>query len=272
MSHALLSLACHAYIIAALVYFAHLVRQWSPLVVVGRVLVGAGLGLHAAALAGQLSAQGGRPIGLAQGLSMVTFLLLAIFMVVDLRYRRPVLGAFLTPLAVAVLLPGVVLMPEGGAPLPAHVARPLLPVHVSIALLGLAAFAVAAGVAVLYLVMERQVKAKHFGLLFTRLPSLEFLDTLNARLVVAGFIALSITLVTGVFFVSGSSDVFWAWEPKMVATALAWAVFAVLLNARFFAGWQGKRVAFLTMAGFGLVVVSFLSAFSPSHLTSVGVP
>jgi ABC-type uncharacterized transport system permease subunit len=260
-----LSVACHAYVLAALVYLAHLVRQWSPLVAAGRVLVGAGLAFHATELLSLLGAQGGRPVGMAQGFSMVTFLLVAIFLGVDLRYRKPVLGAFITPLAVALILPGV-LIPGADGPLPAEVRQPLLPVHISIALLGMAAFAVAAGVAVMYVVMERQVRSKHFGLLFTRLPSLEFLDTLNNRLVVAGFISLSITLVTGVFFVSGAPGAFWVWEPKQVATAAAWAVFAALLNARFFAGWRGKRVALLTVAGFGLVLVSFLSAFSPAHL------
>ena len=62
----------------------------------------------------------------------------------------------------------------------------------------------------MYLLMERQVKGKRFGLLFSRLPSLEFLDTLNRRLVVVGFIALSVTLVTGAFFSSAAPGFVWA--------------------------------------------------------------
>ena len=102
MNHALVSLACHAYVVAALVYLVYLVRQLDALATAGRVLVGTGLGLHGVALFGLFGAQGGRPVGLAQGFSTFAFLLLAIFLVVDVRYRRPVIGAFITPLAVAV--------------------------------------------------------------------------------------------------------------------------------------------------------------------------
>jgi ABC-type uncharacterized transport system permease subunit len=200
-------------------------------------------------------------VGLAQGFSTLAFLLLAIFLVLDVFYRKPVIGAFLTPVALAVLVPGL-LMEGGQSPLPPGVRLPLLPLHIAIAMLGLAAFAVAAGVAVMYLLMEREVKAKHFGLLFSRLPSLEFLDTLNRRLVVWGFVALSVTLATGAFFVTTAPGLGWTWDAKQVTTVVAWGVFAALVNARVFAGWRGRKVAMLTMAGFGLVLVSFLSSYN----------
>jgi ABC-type uncharacterized transport system permease subunit len=264
MNHALVSLACHAYVVAALVYLVYLVRQLDALATVGRVLVGTGLALHGVALFGLFGAQGGRPVGMAQGFSTFAFLLLAIFLVVDVRYRRPVIGAFITPLAVAVLLPGLLL--DRGQVLSPDVQRPLLPVHITIALLGVAASALAAGVAGMYLLMERQVKGKRFGLLFSRLPSLEFLDTLNRRLVVVGFIALSVTLVTGAFFSSEAPGFFWTWTSKQIATLVAWAVFAALVGARSFGGWRGRRVALLTMTGFGLLLVSFLSSYDFLHV------
>lgn len=260
MTRTLLSSACHVYGLAAVVYLAFLVRQWKPLATAGRVIVGAGLALHAVSLAMLLSEQGGAPRDLSGGLSTLAFLLLAIFFVLDLLYRMPVAGAFLLPAALAVLVPSF--MVGTGSGFSESVRRPLLPLHISVALLGIAAFAAAAGVAVMYLLMERQVKGKKFGLLFSRLPSLHFLDELNQKLVVAGFIALSITLVTGAFFVSGASGFFWAWQPKEIATVVAWLVFASLLNARVFAGWQGKRVAVLTMAGFCILLVSFVSSYN----------
>jgi ABC-type transport system involved in cytochrome c biogenesis permease subunit len=74
-----------------------------------------------------------------------------------------------------------------------------------------------------------------------------------------------VTLVTGAFFSSSTGGLFWQWEPKEIATLVAWIIFAVLLNARFFAGWQGRRVAVLTMAGFCVLLVSFLSSYDPSR-------
>ncbi len=260
MSRALLSIASHEYAIAAMLYLAYLVRQWRPLAIAGRILIGSGLVIHALELGSELAGQGGRPVGLAQGLSTVAFLLLTIFFALDLRHRTPVMGAFITPVAVAVLIPGLLLQ-GGSTPVPSSLRQPLLPLHISIALLGMAAFAVAAGVALMYLLMERQMKGKHFGILFSRLPSLHFLDDLNRMLVLWGFVALSVTLVTGAFFSSASNGIFWHWEAREIATLVAWLIFAALLNARFFAGWRGKRVALLTMAGFCVLVVSFLSSY-----------
>jgi ABC-type uncharacterized transport system permease subunit len=264
MTRILLSIACHEYAIAAILYLAFLVRQWPFFAIGGRILVGTGLLIHAAALGSELADQGGMPVGLVQGLSAVSFLLLAIFFVLDLRYRIPVMGAFIVPAAVAVLIPAL-LISSRGEPIPTAFRRPLLPVHITIALIGIAAFAVATGVALMYLLMERQMKGKRFGVLFSRLPSLKFLDQLNKQLVLWGFVALSVTLVTGAFFSSSSSGLFWQWEPKEIATVVAWIIFAVLLNARFFAGWQGRRVAVLTMAGFCVLLVSFLSAYDPNR-------
>lgn len=268
MTRALLSIACHEYGAAAVVYLAYLVRQWSALPAVGRFLVGSGLALHGASLGMVLAEQGGVPQGMAQGFSIVSLLLLAIFFALDLRYRVPVIGAFLLPVALAVLVPGLLMAGEGG-PLPASVRAPLLPVHISIALLGIAAFGVASGVAVMYLLLDRQLKGKKFGVLYARLPPLQFLDEINRRLVIGGFIALSFTLVSGAFFVSDVAGFAWTWSAKEIATLVAWLGFGALLHARFFAGWQGKRVALLTISGFFLLLVSFFTSYDPARLMGV---
>lgn len=264
MSHALLSIACHAYGLAAVLYLVYLVRQWRILPLLGRAAVCAGLALHGVALGATVAAQGWVPLGLGQGLSAVAFALLAIFIALDFRYRAPVLGAFLTPIALAVLVPGL-LIHGGATALSPEVRRPLLPFHITIALLGIAAFAVAAGVAVMYLLMERQMKGKRFGLLFSRLPSLTFLDDLNRRIVVAGFILLSVTLVTGAFLASVSGGLFGQWQAEL-ATVIAWIIFAAVLGARSIAGWQGRRVAFITMAGFCVLLVSLVTSYPVQHL------
>jgi ABC-type uncharacterized transport system permease subunit len=258
VTRTLLSIACHAYGLAAVVYLVHLVRQAGWLAVSGRVLVGGALGVHGVALVMQFTDQGGVPVGMSQGLSLLTFLLLTVMLFVDLVWRRSVIGAFVLPVAVAVMVPAFI-VPAAEAPLPEALRGPLLPVHISIAILGVATFAVAAGVGVMYVLMERQMKGKHFGLLFSRLPPLQVMDEINRWLVVVGFIALSVTLATGALFQTGASV--WSWDPKRVATLVGWHIFAALLGARLFAGWRGKRVAWVTLAGFGVLVVSFLSAY-----------
>jgi ABC-type uncharacterized transport system permease subunit len=108
--------------------------------------------------------------------------------------------------------------------------------------------------------MERQVKLKHFGILFSRLPPLQVLDELNRRLSKWGFIALSLTVISGAFFIRGAGPGL-SFSAKEIATLAGWMMFGALLLARLWAGWQGRKVALLTMAGFGVLLVSFFTAF-----------
>ena len=218
--------------------------------------------LHGVGLVLLLGPQRWVPSGFGQVVSLLAFLLVAVFLVVDLRTRAVVLGAFLAPAAVAVLVPSLWMARPGPPELATGLRQPLLPVHVAVALAGLAVFGVATAVAGVYLLAERTVKGKRFGALFRKVPSLELLDDLNRRLVAWGFIALSLTLLTGAW-VQARLRPEARWSAAEVAVVVAWAVFGVLLQARVFAGWRGRRVALLTMAGFGVLVASFVTRYGP---------
>jgi ABC-type uncharacterized transport system permease subunit len=255
------TLAFHAYAFGALAYLALLAQGWKSIAWVARGLTFGGWILHGIGLVLLFSQQRWVPTGFVQAVSLLAFLLVAIFLVVDLRARAALLGAFLSPAAVAVLVPS--LWMEGPAPeLAEGLRQPLLPVHITVALAGLAVFGVATGVAGVYLAAERMLKGKRFGPFFRRVPSLELLDDLNRRLVAWGFIALSLTLLTGAW-VQARLRPEERWSPAELAVVVAWIAFGVLLQARIFAGWRGRRVAILTMAGFGVLVVSFVSRYGP---------
>jgi ABC-type uncharacterized transport system permease subunit len=260
MSRVCFVLAFHAYALGAIAYLALLARRHGGLVWTARVLTGVGWVLQGVGLGVLLSAQGWRPNGIAEALSIVSFFLVALFLAIELWTRSPVLGAFLAPAAVAVWLPALYILP--GHEALGEVQAPMLIAHIGVALAGMAVFAVATGVAVAFLLLERQMKGKRFGVLYERIPSLELLDGLNRRLVLWGFIALSLTLLTGLWIASrtGGSRSFQAVE---ITTAVAWLVFAGLLQARLLAGWRGRRVAWLTIAGFGLLALSFVGTYGP---------
>jgi len=261
MSRACFTLAFHAYALGALAYLAVLAQGWRGLGWVARGLTMGGWVLHGIGLALVLSAQRWLPSGFGQTVSILAFLLVAVFLVVDLRTRAALLGAFLSPAAVAVLVPSL-WMGAPGPELTVGLRQPLLPVHIAVALAGLAVFGVATAVAGVYLAAERALKGKRFGAFFRRVPSLELLDDLNRRLVAWGFIALSLTLLTGAW-VQAHLRPEERWSPAELAVVVAWIAFGVLLQARIFAGWRGRRVAVLTMLGFGVLVVSFVSRYGP---------
>jgi cytochrome c-type biogenesis protein CcsB len=223
-------------------------------------LVGGGLVLHAISIVIRSALVGHLPVAnFGEGLSLLAVLLVAIFLVVQRRGPLIALGAVVMPLAFGLTLTASVT--KGGAqPLPAMLQSIWLPVHVLLALLGDAVFAIACSASVLYLVQERRLKA-HRGLgALHHLPSLERLDQVSHTCLKWGLILLTLAIVSGIVWAHeawGRGD--WVRDPKLLFSLLVWALYTVLLQGRMTAGWRGRWAAQLTIAGFAVIVVSLVS-------------
>jgi cytochrome c-type biogenesis protein CcsB len=189
-------------------------------------------------------------------LSLLAWLIVGIYLGVQMRYHLAVLGALVSPFAFLLTLSSYLVF-SGAQQLPDQLQTAWLPAHVAPAFLGYAMFAVASCVSLVYLLQERQVKSKRRGL-FRRLPSLEALDDLNYRCVAWGFALFTVGIVTGSLLAKAMWGTFWSWEPVQILSVLAWLLYAVLLQTRS-VGWRGRRAATLTIVGFALLIVSFLS-------------
>ncbi|MBX3025278.1 cytochrome c biogenesis protein CcsA [bacterium] len=188
-------------------------------------------------------------------LSLLAWLIVGLYLGLQWRAPLAVLGALVTPLAFLLTLSSYIVF-SGADRLPAELDTAWLPAHVAPAFLGYAIFALASCVSLVYLLQERQLKAKRRGRF--RLPSLETLDNLNYRCVAWGFALFTIGIVTGSLLAKAAWGTFWSWEPVQVLSVLAWLLYAVLLQARSI-GWRGRRAATLTLVGFALLVVSLIS-------------
>jgi len=258
MSHVLLPWASHLYVFASALYAAYFVRAHRALALSALTAVSLGFVLQTCDLVQRFLAYGYTPVtNLGESLALLGWILAGASIVVQRRYRLPTLGAFALPLVAMVVLPAALLQ-GASRPVPEALKRAGLPVHVLVAFGGIALFALAAGVAVAYLLLERQMKGKHFGVVFSRLPSLETLDRICDHLMRWGFVALSVTLITGAYFAKKTWGDYWSWDPKQTLSLISWFLFAGLLQARLFAGWRGRRAAVLTMVGFAVLLVSFL--------------
>jgi cytochrome c-type biogenesis protein CcsB len=189
-------------------------------------------------------------------LSLLAWLIVGVYLGVQTRYNLAVLGALVSPLAFLLTLSSYMVF-SGGQALPDELQTAWLPAHVAPAFLGYAILALASCVSVVYLLQERQLKHKRRGL-FRRLPSLETLDDLNYRCVAWGFALFTVGIVTGSLLAKATWGTFWSWEPVQILSVLAWLLYALLLQTRS-VGWRGRRAATLTIVGFALLVVSFLS-------------
>ena len=136
----------------------------------------------------------------------------------------------------------------------------LLAVHRWCSLFSYGAFLVAFVAGGLFLLQERQIKHKRMGWLFRRLPSLGALDGLNFLAISAGFGLLSIGATSGFVEMARLRGQWWIGDPKEYATVALWVAYFVLWVLRKRAVLRGRRVALLSIAGFTLVLATFLGA------------
>jgi ABC-type uncharacterized transport system permease subunit len=144
--------------------------------------------------------------------------------------------------------------------------HPLFGIHVFLALLGYAAFAVAASYGFLFLRLYRELKRARFSVFYGKLPPLEVLERMMTGALVVGFVALSGALVDGALWASQLAGVDWQRDPTILLTFATWALYGVALLLRRLRRWQGRQTAVASLAGLGVIVVSLVAV----HTLMVG--
>ena len=152
------------------------------------------------------------------------------------------------------------------SPRPAVLRSPLFTFHVMSMLFAYASFALAFVLGVTYVLLFKEIKAKHLGFFYTRLPSLQVLDSMNQRAIVVGWIFLTIGLIVGAIWtaqVRGSYadprvQAMSLQDPKIVAAIVCWMVYSFEAFAARRLGWGGRRTAYLSALGFAIVMLNFV--------------
>ena len=129
-----------------------------------------------------------------------------------------------------------------------------------------ASFALACVLGVTYVLLFKEIKAKHLGFFYARLPSLQVLDVMNGRVVTIGWIFLTIGIAIGGIWatqVQGSSGSARAGDvgssdPKILVALVCWGVYSFALFARRAIGWTGRRAAWLSALAFVIVLLNFV--------------
>lgn len=196
-----------------------------------------------------------------------TFILLAglVYLIFERWYGVSHLGAIVLPLIVGMAayvwaLPSE--LREVNALIPALQNRPLMTVHVSMAILAYATFAVAFAAAVLFLIADRWHVAW--------LPSAELLDDLAFRAVTIGFPAMSLVLILGSVWAYRAWGTYWSWDPKETAALFTWLLYGVYLHTRSLRGWRGRRSAMILLIAFAAVVFTYFGNYVFGGLHAYG--
>jgi cytochrome c-type biogenesis protein CcsB len=249
------------YLVATILFLVEVSSRHLKTAGIGRWILWGGFVSHCAALLFRFIEVGHTPVAsLYESLSFFAWALVAAFILFDLRYRLAVLGAFVCPLAVVLMLVGSAVIIGGVEP---QQVNPMLqskwfPVHVTLAFLGYAVFGIAFAAGIMYLLQERMLKSKRFSTLYYKLPSLDTLDSINYKCLTFGFPLMTLGIISGAVWANSAWGGYWRWDPKETWALITWFWYAALLHGRLSIGWRGRRAAIFAIVGFVALVFSFL--------------
>ncbi len=246
------------YFIATITYVAYLTKSNDTLGRTSRWLISIGFLFHCAFTIDRYLEAGRTPItNLHESLSFFSLAIVGVFIVFERKYKIFVLGSFITPVALILMLVST-LFPLAIAPLNPALKSKWLAVHTTVAFLGYASFTVAFGAGVMYLIQEHFLKKKKLGPLYQRLPSLDKLDEINYRCLTFGFPLLTFAIISGAIWAETAWGTYWSWDPKETWSLITWFVYAALLHGRLTTGWRGKKAAIFAIVGFFVLLFTFL--------------
>lgn len=188
--------------------------------------------------------------------------ILFVYINLDYLYKLPSLDTFLVPVVTALSL-WALTFDGGDLFITVSLQSFWLIAHIIPIFIGYASFTISFSLSIMYLTQQRQLKHKLFGPLFSKLPSLEGIDRLMWKTISFGFPLLTLGLVFGTFWVETQNILGEQWylDYKVVLGLATWLIYAALLHMRLVASFHGTKIACLTIAGFCLVLFTFIGTF-----------
>lgn len=176
------------------------------------------------------------------------------FLIFEKKFNFRALGTFVTPILFLII---------GYAAMRDKTVNPLMPalqsrwlsIHVGLAITSYGSFAVAAGIAGMY-VLRDKFNQDHF--FKANIPETDKLDDLSYRAIAAGFLFLSLVIITGAIWAEAAWGRYWAWDPKETWSLITWIIYSIYLHLRISKGWRGRRAAWFAIIGFICVIFTYV--------------
>lgn len=218
--------------------------------------------LHGLALLHVVIAPDALRLGFAVMLSAALWMTVAAYWIENLNLsvdglRRLVLPVAALAIALPAIFPGALISLAGKSP--------WFSWHIAVAMLAYGSLTIAAFHALLMVVQESRLHSSPhaqnwLAAIVDRLPPLLRMERLLFRMIGFGFVFLTMTVVSGVFF----SEVLFGtpvkFEHKTIFTLLSWLLFGVLLAGRQWRGWRGKTALSFTLTGFATLLLAYVGS------------
>jgi len=175
-----------------------------------------------------------------------------LFSVMGRKFSHPVIGAIVT------LIISLAMAYAGLSPRVESAISPLMPalksnwltVHVFTCFLGYSGFAISFAASLLILFSGISFFSRF-------LPEEEILENLNYRMILFGFMFLSLGIITGAVWANSAWGRYWSWDPKETWSLITWIMYAIILHARYMGTFSRKTIAWLSIIGFISVIFTY---------------
>lgn len=248
-------LAAIVYPVAAAAVAAGLLRNSPGLANAGRLLgLAAAIG-HGAFLLAHYTIVGGIDASLFSMLSWTGLVIVLVVLATSLRFPVTELCIPAFPLAavLVILQQTLVTTPRALA-----LDSVLLETHVLASLLAFSLLTIAAFNAMFIAALDRSLRSHRAPAMLNVLPPLAVMERALFQLLWAGWLVLSLSLASGLFFLQ---DIFGQHlAHKTILSVCAWLVFGGLLFGRWRFGWRGMPAVRLTLIGMAILVLAYFGS------------
>ena len=192
--------------------------------------------------------------------------IVTVYLVVGLWPRLRFLGAFASPVLFCI---GVfALMPALDRHNTAEPNSVWTSLHAALLSLAYGAFGLSSVAALMYLTQERNLKLHKLKAIFSLMPPIQRLEVIVGRLLLAGFVLLTIGLAIGGYDLVqfGNPDAHRG-DPKVIWSVLVWFLYLALVVMRWKFAQGGRRFALGAIGTFVFVLLTFwgVNLLSPIH-------
>lgn len=275
MEELLFHVAFYAYTIATALYLGYAFTKRESLAAVARWALFLALVVHVASLGARTIEarrlpQHGWYVPWSNWYESFSFFAVVIaveYLILQYRRHLPILGAFVVPLVWASLLVAIN-SPFGRAipNLPPALQSYWMAIHVPVMFVAYGAFANAFAIGLAYVMQERQIKSRKPTHLAFRLPPLDELDNLIYRVIWWAFPVLTLGILLGARWAYDAWGRYWGWDAKETWALITWLVYLIYLHMRIVVGWRGRKTAYLSLAGFAVVLFTYIGVNYLSEL------
>jgi ABC-type uncharacterized transport system permease subunit len=192
-------------------------------------------------------------------------LALALFVVYAwVEWRSRVRGLGVNVLATVFVLQlaasGLGYVPVGDPP----AGTPQLITHVVTTIVSVATLLLSGFFGVIYLVVEKKMRAQNFGPVFARLPNLSELAAMNRRAATAGFLLMTVGYNVGIWQAHAMGKAGFSYlDPVVVITLAAWVVFGLIALSRWVRFLSGRKAAATAVCGLVLLMLTVVASLVP---------